>query len=532
MRLKALTIKNFKGIDERGVRIELAPVTLLFGPNNAGKSTILQALHLARVIICHPKTNINKIDALGNVLNIGSFEDYVHLHDKDRVVKIYLDLSLGNHDAEIEAPNALLDLVAIGIHIYFDKELNEVTYDFACTFPSSQYRFGFKSTELTQSIDRELLAVKHKDAVKALGKLKYVLWLFARAATKFIDMIEFLVKKLASTVSMTRPALKTPLKKLGNFISSSQADGYSFIKAGNFFKKYVRLNKFGNKLIQLGEKLRHIEQLTDLDVKGRYIASINELDEAICDDEENSIFKVKAYKALLIWIQEFLNHIFYIGPLRTIPRRGIAKSSQMQYDDWAEGSAAWDKLHRATEEQIAAINNALHGPGSLEIGYTVRHGNISQKKRLFLHNEHSHIDVEPHDVGTGISQILPVITASVLEPDALVMVAQPELHIHPKVQANLGDILLRASQNNGSMFLLETHSEHLMLRLLRRIRETSECSLPEGAPAATINDVAVNYVQKDANDCTEAVSIAITPDGDFARQWPNGFFAERAEELF
>lgn len=41
MRLTALTIKNFKGIDERGVRIEFAPITLLFGPNNAGKSTVI-----------------------------------------------------------------------------------------------------------------------------------------------------------------------------------------------------------------------------------------------------------------------------------------------------------------------------------------------------------------------------------------------------------------------------------------------------------------------------------------------------------
>lgn len=525
MRLKALNIENFKGIDENGVRIELAPITLLFGPNNAGKSTILQALHLARVIICHPKTNISKIDALGNVLNIGSFEDYVHLHDKDRIVKIGLELSLDDLGPEFEAPTT--QPVLILISVYFDKELHEVKYDFTCAFSSRRHFFASKFSELTQSINRELFL-----SYKNIRTPKDVALLFLKAIAKLNTTIEYLCKKLTYGISTKAPALGASLKKFGAYIDNHQGDSSSFIKTGNFLKNHLKLDMIGNKIIQLGEKLNYIEQIPDLDAKGRYLAVINELDESTCEDEELRKCSSKAYGPLLRWVQEFLNKIFYIGPLRTIPRRGVTKPSQVQYSDWAEGNAAWEKLIGATEEQLCAINSALHGPGSLEVGYTVRHESSSQKKRLFLHNERSQIDVEPHDVGTGISQILPVITAAVLEPDNLVMVAQPELHIHPKLQTNLGDILIRASQNNGSMFLLETHSEHLMLRLLRRIRETSEGSLPESAPTATINDVAVNYIQKDANDCTEVVNIAITPDGDFARQWPTGFFAERAEELF
>ena len=47
MIIKALTLENFKGIAEP-VRIEFKPITLLFGPNSAGKSTVLQALVYAR----------------------------------------------------------------------------------------------------------------------------------------------------------------------------------------------------------------------------------------------------------------------------------------------------------------------------------------------------------------------------------------------------------------------------------------------------------------------------------------------------
>jgi Uncharacterized conserved protein len=56
MRITSLTIKNFKGIDEQGVRIALAPITLLFGPNNAGKSTVMQALYLTREAFCRNRS--------------------------------------------------------------------------------------------------------------------------------------------------------------------------------------------------------------------------------------------------------------------------------------------------------------------------------------------------------------------------------------------------------------------------------------------------------------------------------------------
>ena len=50
MRLTRIEIENFKGIGDRQM-VELRPITLLFGPNSAGKSTILQALHYLREIL-------------------------------------------------------------------------------------------------------------------------------------------------------------------------------------------------------------------------------------------------------------------------------------------------------------------------------------------------------------------------------------------------------------------------------------------------------------------------------------------------
>ena len=92
MRLTALTVKNFKGIDEQGIRIDFAPITLLFGPNNAGKSTVIQALYLAREAFCQAEPDLEYAEPSGKGLDLGSFKNYVHRHDLSRTVFIGLEL--------------------------------------------------------------------------------------------------------------------------------------------------------------------------------------------------------------------------------------------------------------------------------------------------------------------------------------------------------------------------------------------------------------------------------------------------------
>ena len=142
------------------------------------------------------------------------------------------------------------------------------------------------------------------------------------------------------------------------------------------------------------------------------------------------------------------------------------------------------------------------------------------------------------DLGEGIAQVVPVMAAalsrSVTTPSGadedlqLVAIEQPELHIHPRMQVGLADLFL--SQCREKQFLIETHSEHLMLRLLRRVREASEGRLEHDAQAATPEDVAVYYVQPE-NGSARVVQLRVTPDGDFLDPWPDGFFSERRQEL-
>jgi hypothetical protein len=93
MNITALTIENFKGISEP-VRIEFKPITLLFGPNSAGKSTIIQALHYVREIL--ERNNLNPYKCLNadESIDLGGFRNLVHNHDLDRRIRLRVELEL------------------------------------------------------------------------------------------------------------------------------------------------------------------------------------------------------------------------------------------------------------------------------------------------------------------------------------------------------------------------------------------------------------------------------------------------------
>jgi predicted ATPase len=96
----------------------------------------------------------------------------------------------------------------------------------------------------------------------------------------------------------------------------------------------------------------------------------------------------------------------------------------------------------------------------------------------------------------------------------------------------LGDLLIAAIQEPRShRFIVETHSEHLILRLLRRIRETAAKELPVDHPGLTPDDVSVIYLER-GEEGTRSHRLAVDDSGEFIDNWPRGFFEERAKELF
>ena len=120
---------------------------------------------------------------------------------------------------------------------------------------------------------------------------------------------------------------------------------------------------------------------------------------------------------------------------------------------------------------------------------------IDKLQELILIDRRTNTIVSHRDVGIGISQVLPVLVETSASAGKILTMEQPEIHLHPALQAELGDVFVQSAlggQNNR--FILETHSEHLILRILRRIRETTEGELPAGLNPIRPEEVAVFYV--------------------------------------
>jgi len=97
MSITAITIENFKAIKEP-VRIELRPITLLFGPNSAGKSTIVHALHYAREIFERQNLNPDRTLLGGETIDLGGFESLVHGHNLNLPIRLKFELDLSQED--------------------------------------------------------------------------------------------------------------------------------------------------------------------------------------------------------------------------------------------------------------------------------------------------------------------------------------------------------------------------------------------------------------------------------------------------
>ncbi|MCY4633527.1 MAG: AAA family ATPase [Acidobacteria bacterium] len=155
------------------------------------------------------------------------------------------------------------------------------------------------------------------------------------------------------------------------------------------------------------------------------------------------------------------------------------------------------------------------------------------QREVDLVTTRNRLPVRVPDVGVGISQILPVVVAA-LDPGSpgITAIEQPELHLHPRIQVELGDLFAQQI-NRGGIFLIETHSEHLLLRFMKRMRQTSDGTLPDGSPEVRPEDIAVLFVETDPNgEQTLIREMPLNERGELVKAWPGGFFEEDLQEIF
>ena len=211
--------------------------------------------------------------------------------------------------------------------------------------------------------------------------------------------------------------------------------------------------------------------------------------------------------------------ITHIGPHRSqVPRFRISAGSTLPVDE--RGRTTDERLH-ASEVLQLSTNGWLKKfglPYGLKLGSTgFVHGRTLTTMEL-VHRRNG-AALASSDVGYGVSQILPLIVQASTLSEGILLVEQPELHLHPAMQANIGSLFAETIKGNAqAQIVAETHSEHLIRRIQRLV------GLGRSKGGLDPADVSIISVEQDRNGVSFHTQIPLNRQGNFMVRWPGGFF--------
>lgn len=227
-------------------------------------------------------------------------------------------------------------------------------------------------------------------------------------------------------------------------------------------------------------------------------------------------------------LADVLSRVAYLGPMRARPERTHAIGYGRTTYVGPEGESLAEVLD-ARPDLVAEVNEWMDRLG---LGYHVRllapqsrdvivaAGDFTVVGMLDVRRDPP-VLVSSRGVGYGVGQLTPVVTQCLLSRNEVIVIEQPEVHIHPRLQSAVGDLLIHTVAELGNQVLVETHSEHLVLRLLRRVREG----------VLDPDDLAILYVEQHEDGAAFVRRLPVDADGELAGGWPGGFFAERLDEV-
>jgi hypothetical protein len=444
--IRHLIVGGLKSYGRAAITVPLAPLTLVFGPNSAGKSSLLSTLTLLRQSIVSEKPF--QLRTRGDLVDVGTFRQAVHQHDPDGRITLGLGFT---------APNPGQPSLVSADTV---RELS-----FAYSWDNATQRPG--GTGFTVVLDGNRTSFD----VDATGRYE--------GQDHDSDWQEFLRALVVSQAARVSKAARAPLAPI-------QAQPV-------------------------------IRRRDDDDPLG-----------ALAHGDPLAAIRLGLSVQLHAELSDVLSRISYIGPIRARPDRASSLSTTAYHYVGPEGEHTTEVL--ADHPDLVERTNEWFG--KLGLGYQVKilmpdigdvaitAGDFAVLGLVDVRDETPTL-VSARAVGYGISQLTPIVAQALLSERGMLLIEQPEVHIHPRLQAQVGDLLIHSVRERGNQVLVETHSEHLVLRLLRRVREGVL------APA----DLAVLYVDMLADGSAHVRRLDVDSAGDLIEGWPGGFFDERLEEV-
>jgi predicted ATPase len=128
----------------------------------------------------------------------------------------------------------------------------------------------------------------------------------------------------------------------------------------------------------------------------------------------------------------------------------------------------------------------------------------------------------PNNLGFGVSYVLPIVVAGLLAPaSGLIIVENPEAHLHPAGQSAMGEFLARVA-DDGVQVVIETHSDHVVNGVRRAVAERRVSLDPA--------EVAIRFFHEPTDTGASFVAIDLARTGDLST-WPAGFFDQIERDL-
>lgn len=563
--LSALHVGNFKAFADTQ-RIPLKPITLIFGANSAGKSSFIQSLAFAheaefgRDKRGAARLDVHHTDIGGSSIDLGGFRQFVHRGQADNRVTWGAELDVATLGARLR--ELLVDVNCLAINLTLGIELDdqeraksgadprvdavEVVADGEELLHMSHRRIDENGTWLR--LDR--LAVQHP-------VFRHIIRAILESTTTAQEVHEEDLASAAEGISDMLPKLTVRADRLfPTSVELPPADGDPL----KVRRALVPISK--------GNRPEDIALAIQTYFPGPLNDFVQGLSQALADD---------------------LQRLQYLGPIRSLPPRHIAFAEHGGADWYAGGAYAWDALRR-DQKVRDAVNNWL-GSDKLKTPYKLWarsfiaeeqiHEPLESRLNLLIEQSGINVDfdeetgearnyipritdaeleademtveiagydadrihelvlidmrsstvVSHRDVGIGISQVLPVLVMAYGSREKLLAMEQPEIHLHPALQAELGDVFIESALGEQkNTFILETHSEHLILRIMRRMRETWQ-KKEIGLPAVTPEDVSILYVEPDGPRSIVR-EMPLNEAGELVKAWPGGFFEEGLREQF
>jgi len=221
---------------------------------------------------------------------------------------------------------------------------------------------------------------------------------------------------------------------------------------------------------------------------------------------------------LQLAFENLFRKVHYLGPLRSYPWRVYEWGGEKPLDAGWNGEQAVPAL--LASETVTQVADWLKQMGLI---YSFRLQPVGESRTIYQ----CHVKVTPSatdvllpDVGFGVSQILPVLANCATLPDgSTLLLEQPEIHLHPFAQAALADVLIDAITNRNLQIIVESHSEHLLRRIQRRIAR--QVLRPD--------DSALYFC--DLENGTSAIERLDVDAYGNIRNWPKNFFGDEMGEL-